>query len=193
VAGLQAQSKYFAVDLVMRQFSCGFSLYELLMSLLLAAILVGIGLPSLAKMNANGRIRAEVDALIHAIHLARKESIMRRSVVSICPSNNGLACQPSLDWSQGWIMFNNRDRDEPPRIDDNEAILQIHRTGPNVRISTNRRGFTLRATEKRATNGTIVVCDLHDRVTPRALVVSYTGRPRVTLENRRGEAYSCVD
>ena len=90
-------------------------------------------------------------------------------------------------------MFNNRDRDEPPRIDDGEPVLQIHKAGPNIRITTNRRGFTLRATQKRATNGTIVVCDLHDRVTPRALVVSYTGRPRVTLETRRGEAYSCVN
>ena len=89
-------------------------------------------------------------------------------------------------------MFNNRDRDEPPRIDNGEPILQIHKSGPNIRITTNRRGFTLRATEKRATNGTIVVCDLHDRVTPRALVISYTGRPRVTLETRRGDAYACL-
>jgi len=177
----------------MCRISRGFTLYELLMTFVLVAILVGIGLPSFAKMSANSRIGAEVNALFHAIHLARKESIMRRSVVSICPSNDGLACQPSLDWSRGWIMFSNRDRDEPPRIDDDEPILQIHRSGPNVQISTNRRGFTLRATEKRATNGTIVVCDLHDRVTPRALVISYTGRPRVTLETRRGEAYSCAD
>jgi len=177
----------------MRQLNRGFTLYELLMTFVLVSILVGVGIPSFAKMSANGRISTEVNALFHAIHLARKESIMRRSVVSICPSVDGVACQPSLDWSQGWIMFNNLDRDEPPRVDDDEPILQIHRSGPNIRISTNRRGFTLRATEKRATNGTIVVCDLHDRVTPRALVVSYTGRPRVTLETRRGESYSCVD
>jgi type IV fimbrial biogenesis protein FimT len=177
----------------MRQFSRGFTLYELLMTFVLVAILVGIGIPSFAKMNANGRIRTEVNALFHAIHLARKESVMRRSVVSICPSVDGINCQPGFDWSQGWIMFNNRDRDEPPRIDNDEPVLQIHRSGPNVRISANRRGFTLRATEKRATNGTIVVCDVKHRVTPRALVISYTGRPRVTLETRRGEAYSCLD
>ncbi len=177
----------------MRHFNRGYTLYELLMTFVLISILVGIGIPSFAKMNANGRIRTEVNALFHAIHLARKESIMRRSVVSICPSVDGTSCQPSLDWSQGWIMFSNLDRDEPPRIDAGEPILQTHRSGPNIRISTNRRGFTLRATQKRATNGTIVVCDLHDRVTPHALVVSYTGRPRVTLETRRGEIYSCAD
>lgn len=177
----------------MRKFSRGLTLYELLMTLILVAILVGVGVPSFAKINANARLRTELNALFHAIHLARKESIMRRSVVSICPSSDGAACQPGLDWSEGWIMFSNLDRDEPPRIDPGEPILQVYKSGPNVRISANRRGFTLRATEKRATNGTIVVCDWKNRVTPRALVVSYTGRPRVALKTRNGQTYSCLD
>lgn len=177
----------------MRQQENGFSLYELLMTLILVAILVGIGLPSFAKMTANGRLRTEVNTLFHAIHVARKESVMRRSVVSICPSFDGRTCTPGYDWSDGWIMFNNIDRDEPPTLDRGEPVLQIHRAGPNVRITANRRGFTLRATQKRATNGTFVVCDLAGRVTPRALVVSYTGRPRVTLEDRRGNKYQCAD
>jgi len=177
----------------MRQRYLGFTLYEFLMTLALVAIIVGAGMPSFAKMNANGRLRTEVNALFHAIHLARKESIMRRSVVSICPSFDGLTCRPGLDWSSGWIMFNNSDRDEPPRLDRGEPVLQVHRSGPNVRIVSNRRGFTLRATQLRATNGTIVVCDLASRVTPRALIVSYTGRPRVALEDRRGDAYTCAD
>ena len=177
----------------MRQQENAFTLYELIITLVLVAILVGVALPSFAKMNANGRLRTEVNALFHAIHLARKESVMRRSVVSICPSFDSRSCTPGRDWSDGWIMFNNRDRDEPPMIDLGEPILQIHRAGPNLRITANRRGFTLRATEKRATNGTIVVCDLAGRVTPRALVVSYTGRPRVALETTRGNSYRCAD
>ena len=171
----------------------GFTLYELLLTLSLIAILVGLGVPSFANIAANSRLRTEVNALFHAIHVARKESIMRRSVVSICPSFDGLTCRPGKDWSGGWFMFNNRDRDEPPQIDGSEPILQVHTVGENVRITANRRGFTLRATQKRATNGTIVVCDTAGRVTPRALVVSYTGRPRVALVNRRGEPYQCSD
>ena len=85
------------------------------------------------------------------------------------------------------------DADDPPHIDSGEAVLQAHGATDSVRISANRRGFTLRATQKRATNGTIVVCDTGNRVRPKALVVSYTGRPRVTLQNRRGEPYDCAD
>jgi len=177
----------------MRYHPNGFTLYELLLTMTLLAIIAGLALPSFEKIIANGRLRTEVDALFHAIHLARQESVVRRQVVSICPSLDGTSCTASLDWSDGWIMFNNLDRDDPPGRDPGEALLQAHRTDSAVRISANRRGFTLRSTELRATNGTIVVCDPAGRVTPRALVVSYTGRPRVTLADTRGNPYRCAD
>ncbi|MGI9202252.1 MAG: GspH/FimT family pseudopilin [Woeseiaceae bacterium] len=177
----------------MESFQRGYTLYELLITLFLVTVLITVAIPSFASIVANSRVRTEVNALFHAVHLARKESIMRRRVVSICPSNDGLQCSPGVNWSNGWLMFDNTDRDEPPRVDPGEAVLQVRRTADSIRITANRRGFTLRATEKRATNGTLVVCDRQNRVTPRALVVSYTGRPRVALRRRNGDGYFCVD
>ena len=177
----------------MHQLKRGFTLYELLLTLALVTIIGGLAVPSFAKIVANGRLRTEVNALFDAIHLARKESIMRRSVVSLCPSSDGVSCRPGLDWSSGWIMFNNVDRDDPPTLDPGEPLLQTHRAGANVKMTANRRGFTLRATELRATNGTIIVCDTAARVPPKALVVSYTGRPRVALADSSGKAYACAD
>lgn len=175
----------------MRQVFAGFSLLELLVTLFLVSIIAAIAVPAFSNIVANGRIRTEVNALFHAIHIARKESLMRRTVVSICPSSNGKDCSANLDWSSGWIMFNNRDHDEPPQLDPGEALLQVHRAAADVRIQANRRGLTLRALDKRATNGTIRFCDHHARGTSRALVISYTGRPRVARENSRGEQYAC--
>ena len=177
----------------MREDGRGFTLYELLLVLLLVVLLTGLALPNLAKSVANGRVRTEVASLFRVVYLARKESIMRRSVVSICPSADGQQCSANTDWSFGWILFSNTDRDEPPRIDPGEIIMQVHRSDENLRITANRRGFTLRATDKRATNGTVVVCDRLNRVAPRAVVVSYTGRPRVALRKRNGDPYACLD
>lgn len=172
---------------------CGFTLYELLVTMLIAATVLAFGVPSFEALMARQQQRVEIDALFHAIHLARKESLMRRKVVSLCPSRDGVNCLPGTDWSQGWIMFENSDRDSPPRVDDGEILLRRHVVAENVKIRANRRGFTLRSVYLRATNGTLVFCDRYERIAPRALVVSYTGRPRVALANTRGVPYSCAD
>ncbi len=171
----------------------GFTLFELLITMLLIALISSLAVPSLAGSMARQRQSVEINALFHAIHLARKESIMRRKVVSLCPSVDGRKCAPSRDWSIGWLMFENKDRDSPPRIDNGEPVLASHRISDQVRISANRKGFTLRATFLRATNGTFVFCDPKQRITPKALVVSYTGRPRVARHTSNGELYSCAD
>lgn len=168
-----------------------FSLYELLVTLTVAAVVLVIGVPSFGSLMARQRQHAELNALFHAVHLARKVSITRRRVVTICPSADGASC--GRDWSRGWIMFENVDRDAPPSVDAGEPVLSRHSAGKGVRVVANRRAFTLRATRLRATNGTIVVCDDAGRIAPRALVVSYTGRPRVASETPRGEPYTCAD
>lgn len=177
----------------MRQVTAGYSLYELIMTLVLVALVLTLGLPSFGGIVANHRLRVEVDALFHAIHLARKESVMRRRVVTICPSRDGQGCEQTFDWSAGWIMFVNNDRDRQARRDPGEALLQVHDVRPNTRITANRMSFTLRSTELRATNGTLVFCDAARRADNRALIISYTGRPRVARKDRRGRPYNCAD
>jgi type IV fimbrial biogenesis protein FimT len=171
----------------------GFTLFELILTLTLAAILVSIAVPSFSATLARQRQHVEINALFHAIHLARKESIMRRKVVSICPSLDGENCDAARDWSTGWIVFENSDRDSPPRVDSGESVLLRHAVADGVQIQANRSGFTLRATFLRATNGTLIFCDQMRRITPKALVVSYTGRPRVAAHRTNRELYSCAD
>ncbi|HNP64325.1 MAG TPA: GspH/FimT family pseudopilin [Woeseiaceae bacterium] len=171
----------------------GFTLFELLMTVLLVALIMGVALPTFSATVARQHQRVEIDALFHAIHRARKESIMRRKVVSLCPSTDGHDCAPGDDWSRGWILFENADRDSPPRVDPGEPVLVSHRVSERVRITANRRAFTLRATFLRATNGTLVFCDENAEIMPRALIVSYTGRPRVASHTADREPYSCAD
>jgi type IV fimbrial biogenesis protein FimT len=170
----------------------GFTLYELLMTLALVAIVATVGVPSFGSLLANSRLRAEANALFESVHLARKESIVRRRAVTLCPSLDGLSCDPGNQWSAGWIRFVNTDRDDPPIRDDEEPILYHHVVQPGSLIDSNRKGFTLRSTELRATNGTLIVCDAMDRAEARAVVVSYTGRPRVARRDSKGQPYECA-
>ncbi len=171
----------------------GFSLYELLMTMILVALVLTLGIPSFGSVVANHRVRVEVDALFHAVHVARKASVVRRRVIMICPSYDGIDCEPGFDWSMGWMMFVNTDRDRPAARDDDEPVLHYHPVDQNTRITANRHSFTLRSTELRATNGTLIFCDRSGRVAPRALVISYTGRPRVARKDSRGKPYRCPD
>ena len=177
----------------MHQRKQGLTLYELLLTLALLAILAAVAAPSFGIYIAKSRQTSEINALFHAVHRARKASIMRRKVVSICPTPDGLQCGSIADWSSGWLLFENSDADAPPRVDAGEPVLAVHPVDAAIGISANRRGFTLRATVKRATNGTLVVCDRTGRAAPRALVISYTGRPRIARERPDGTPYSCPD
>jgi type IV fimbrial biogenesis protein FimT len=171
----------------------GFTLFELIVTIGLATLVLTLGLPSFGGIIANHRLRVEVNALFHAVHLARKESIVRRRVVTLCPTRDGLACERDPDWSSGWMMFVNRDRNGDSQRDPDEPILQHFAVDPATRIVANRMSFSLRSTELRATNGTFIFCDRAQRAAPRALIISYTGRPRVSRTDRRGRAYECPD
>lgn len=175
------------------RYAAGYSLYELIMTLALVGLILTLGLPSLGKIAANQRLHVEVNALFHAIHLARKESIVRRRVVSICPTRDGAGCLPGTDWSAGWMTFVNIDRDWPAARDPDEPVLNWYQANATSQILANRSSFSLRSTELRATNGTLVFCDRAGRAKSRALVISYTGRPRVAHEDSRGRPYECVD
>jgi type IV fimbrial biogenesis protein FimT len=171
----------------------GYSLYELLVTLAIAATILGLGLPSFGGIVADNRLRVESTALFHAVHQARQESIVRRRVVTICPSRDSIYCDSEGDWSRGWIVFANIGRTQVNIRTDAESLIRHHQVGETARIEANRPSFSFRSTHLRATNGTLIVCDTSARARSRAVVISYTGRPRVAREDRRGKAYKCAD
>lgn len=171
----------------------GYSLYELIATVGVVAVVLTLGVPSFARILAEHRLRAETDALFHAMHLARKESILRRREVTLCPSADGQNCLPGFDWSDGFILFVNLDRDLPAVRDAGEPLLRRHSTSSHNRITANRRSFSFRTTELRATNGTLVLCDKAMRGAARALIVSYTGRPRVSRFSDAEMPRRCAD
>ena len=177
----------------MAKSQAAYTLFELLGTLTLVGMVLGLGLPSFSRIVAEHQLRTEVEALFHAFHLARKESITRRRVVTLCPSADGENCSAGKDWSGGWMMFVNRDRRNELERGADEELLTFHRPVSNVSIVTNRNGFSLRSTDLRATNGTLRVCDRSSRAAARALIISYTGRPRVRRSQVNGGPISCAD
>jgi type IV fimbrial biogenesis protein FimT len=81
----------------------GFSLLELMFTLTVAGILLGVGVPSFVDMLRNNRAAANINELSTAFSIARSEAIRRGANVTVCRSTNGTTC--GTDWADGWIMF----------------------------------------------------------------------------------------
>ncbi|WP_444914810.1 GspH/FimT family pseudopilin [Microbulbifer sp. TRSA007] len=90
-------------SLIRKQY--GFTLIELMTTLVVLAVLVGIAVPSFKDMINNSRSVALAEDLAGALNFARSEAVRRGGRVSICASTNGASCGAADTWNQGWIVF----------------------------------------------------------------------------------------
>jgi len=111
--------------------------------------------------------------------------------VSVCHSSDGQRCDPGFDWSRGWIVFANHDRDEPPVRDAAEELIVTSVGTPGISITSNRRAYSFRAMAQAVVNGTIVFCDARGSAHARAIIISHTGRPRVAQRDADGKPLRC--
>jgi type IV fimbrial biogenesis protein FimT len=81
----------------------GFTLLELMFTLTVAAVLLGIGVPSFIDIVRNNRATTNINELSSAFAIARSESIRRGANVSICRSSDAATC--GMSWADGWIVF----------------------------------------------------------------------------------------
>ena len=169
----------------------GVSLLSLLLAVTLAASLFALALPGLGQVAAAARLRTEINALHHALHRARSESIKRNRYVVLCPSTDGERCHYDIDWSAGWLLYVESSQTTPPQRHSDERRLAVHRPARAVAVVANRRYFVARTRQYRATNGSFLACDVAQRVPGRALIVSYTGRPRARPEADLGGRLAC--
>lgn len=83
----------------------GFTLIELMITLAVAAVVLGIALPSFTQMMRNNNSIAIGSELSAALNYARSEAVKRSKRVSICASSDGLSCLAANNWGQGWLVF----------------------------------------------------------------------------------------
>lgn len=172
--------------------SGGFTLIELMIALSILAILGALTMPSFSGLIQDSKRTTAVNAFVHTVFLARSEAMNRSQTISICGSADGRTCSKAgADWNTGWIAFVNSDRDEPPVRDDNESVLAVQGAWPQGRISANRAAFSFRPHTQGLVNGTVVFCDPRGSATARAIIISHTGRPRLSKRDAEGRPLKC--
>lgn len=104
----------------------GLTLLDLLVSLAIAALLLGLGVPGYRTWIAEMELRDRVEALVEAMSYARAEAIKRGRRVNLCPSHDGAHCAADGRWESGWLLFTDANHDGDR--DDDEAV--VRREGP---------------------------------------------------------------
>ena len=170
----------------------GFTLIELLTTVSVIAILGLVAVPSFRALRLNSERTVIVNAFFHALFYARSESIKRGKIVSLCRSVDGERCATnSARWTDGWIVFVNEDRDDPAERDPEESVLGVYEGWAGGEIISNRLTYSFRPQAQAVVNGTILFCDPRGPSESRAIIISHTGRPRVSHRDSAGRALNC--
>ncbi len=171
----------------------GFSLPELMFSMAIVAGLVGWGVPAFRDLERNAARTSEVNLFLQAVYLARSEAIKRNGVVSLCPSLDGVNCAAAnTSWDRGWIVFVNGDRDLPAVRDAGEDLLHAYPTWDGGNVVANRDTLSFRAFGQSGVTATFTFCDDRGSRQARAVIISQSGRPRVSDRSSSGSPLSCA-
>ena len=94
----------------------GFTLIELMITISILGILLGVGLPSFVTFINNNKITSEANDLIYSFHMARSEAIKRGTEVRIASMNG-------TSWADGWKVVADLNGDTD-YIDAGDIIMQ---------------------------------------------------------------------
>ena len=155
----------------------GFTLVEMMISLVIVAIVIAVVAPGFSDLIKNNRMLSQVYAMRAALNGARSEALSQRNFVTLCRSADGASCS-SGDWNAGYIVCLDDDGDR--QVDDpndqrvisrvlDEDTLGISYSGGDW-IQFDGRGYVAKGSQ-----GTFTVCDDRGENHARGLVVSAGG------------------
>ena len=101
----------------------GFTLYELLITVLVIGVIITIGVPNMREFTANSRVTAAANDLLSAFLLARTEAARSKENITICASANGTTCA-SNSFDDGWIVFVDIDGDGAVDGGDGDTVVR---------------------------------------------------------------------
>lgn len=129
----------------------GFTLVELMVTIVIAGVLLTIGVPSLVSMYEGFRANSEIEKIHNILVFARNQAVSYGATVNVCPFASATSCGTTTDWSGGMRVFitdtSNTDR-ELRAIDSFHSNDRIK--GPSGIITFSPEGLS--------SSGTIIYC-----------------------------------
>jgi type IV fimbrial biogenesis protein FimT len=148
----------------------GFTLYELLMTMLIVGVVLTLGIPNFAEFTRNSRITSTANDLHAAFQMSRSEAARAKTNITICASANPFdaAADCGGTWDQGFIVFVDTNADQA-RSGVEETVLRAHEEaaeGITLAVANDATYFMYASTGmgRRDINGNlpisqVIVCD----------------------------------
>ena len=177
----------------------GFTLLELMITLAVAGVIVGLAAPTMRTFGQNNKLAGASNDLLRSFQIARSEAIKRQQNVVVCATTDPTAANPVCSYGafNGWIVFQDTNSNWQSDGDATEPVIERHglldttlnvRNDKNGIESYNSQGFANPKATKDPTRN-IVICDKRGVTlsagssTARAIVISNTGRTLVTKDD----------
>ena len=165
----------------------GFTLLELMVTVSVASILLSVAVPAFRDAIMDSRLVRDSNQFVASINLARSSAVRFQRTATICASSNYSAavptCSASTDWSQGWIVWVDKDRDKATDAGEILSVQEPINTSNTFAASTAKwfsydaRGFGLSPADS------LALCDSRSDETGRIIRVNNVGRTNVSRED----------
>jgi type IV fimbrial biogenesis protein FimT len=173
--------------------SAGVTLVELLASCAVMLTVLALGLPALGSFVCLQDTVTATNAITTNLALARHAAVTSGQHVVLCPSSDGDHCLSGFDWSDGWLVFEDANRNREHEADETRLAVTA-RPAERVRILTSRgrRRIVYRHNGgSGGSNVTFRICNTSDVTRSRRVIVNSTGRARVERWNGGGKPPGC--
>jgi type IV fimbrial biogenesis protein FimT len=161
----------------------GVSLWELLVTLSIVAVLGAAAVPSFAPTIARARLSATVNSMVGSLHFARSEAILRNIPTAVCLSGDGVQCLERLSQdARGWLVFQDVERSVPVQLGSSDRLLRHVALPDRITLQGSRMAVTYWPAARAGTTSTFLMCHAQRPLEGRAVVVSQTGRPRTVVD-----------
>ena len=157
----------------------GFTLVELLVTLLVATLLLTLGVPAMRDFVLDGRIVAATNNFVTSVNLARATAIKQQRNAQICVSttwnNSPPTCTGGTNWTDGWVVWVDQDADTV--LDANEVLrISENQTSGTALIGAASTLFQYDPTGFVNAGDFVDICDGRTGETGRRVTVAATGR-----------------
>ncbi|GGZ54538.1 type 4 fimbrial biogenesis protein FimT [Lysobacter xinjiangensis] len=113
----------------------GLTLPELVITLAVLSIALGLGVPAARHVMDSVRATTSLHQLTASLAIAHNAAVTYRQPVTLCPSRDGASCLDGTDWSEGWIAYRDPLRQDAPATAA-DVLRRFDRQHPTLRLTT---------------------------------------------------------